>query len=162
MTGAARLEPTQPEHMEKTTSSPLDLSRAASPASVEFDRVVAKFRRRYDEFFGPPGGPVFALRGPGGVEQVIGKGQPSFTIIAPDKRSLAALATLDTLVVAESYLSGGLDVEGSFEVLLSCRNFFVDAHPLITAWHMYWPKLHGQERTDAEHISHHVHLPGAE
>ncbi len=143
--------------MEKTTSAPVGLPTAVG-LNAEFDRVVAKFRRRYDDFFGPPGGPVFALRGPSGAEQVIGNGRPAFTIIAPDRRALAALATLDTLVVAESYLSGGLDVEGSLESLLSCRNFFVDSHPIVTAWHMYWPKLRGQERTDAEHISHHYDI----
>lgn len=142
-------------------ASPLSRGRSQRllrPMSADFDRVVAKFTKRYAEFFGPPGGPVFAVRGPGGEAHVIGNGQPAFAFVAGDRRSLAALATLDGLVIAESYLSGGLDVEGDFETALTCRNFFVDAHPLITAWHMYWPKLHGQERTDAENISHHYDI----
>jgi len=123
--------------------------------SADWDRVVAKFRRRYEEFFGPPGGPVFAVRGPDGAEQIIGKGQPVFTIVAGDQRSLAALDTLDGLVIAECYLNGALDVEGSFETLLSCRNLFADTHPIVTAWHLFAPKLRGQERSDAEHIAQH-------
>jgi len=38
------------------------------------------------------------------------------------------------------------------------REFFQDTHPLVTAWHMLWPKLHGQERTDADNISRHYDI----
>ncbi|MEO5904734.1 MAG: class I SAM-dependent methyltransferase [Gemmatimonadaceae bacterium] len=121
------------------------------------DQVVSRFEQRYEEFFGPTG-PSFAVQGPDGKQHLLGRGAPEFTIVARDQRCLDAMATLDRLVIAESYMSGRLDVEGDFEAVMTHRNFFVDRHPLITAWHMYWPKVRGQAHTDKEHISHHYDI----
>src|SRR6476469_1163067 len=126
--------------------------------SAGIDQVVSKFEKRYEEYYGPKGGPSFAVRGPDGRQHVLGRGEPEFTIVARDQRCLDAMSTLDRLVIAESYMSGGLDVEGDFDSVLTHRNFFVDRHPLITAWHMYWPKVRGQVETDQQHISHHYDI----
>jgi cyclopropane-fatty-acyl-phospholipid synthase len=126
--------------------------------SAGIDQVVSRFEKRYEEFFGPAGGPSFAVRGPDGKQHLLGKAEPQFTIVARDQRCLDSMATLDRLVITESYMSGGLDVEGDFDAVLTHRNFFIDRHPLITAWHMYWPKLRGQVHTDEEHISHHYDI----
>ena len=126
--------------------------------SARIDQVVSNFEKRYAEYFGPKGGPSFAVRGPDGKEHVLGNGDPAFTVVARNQRCLDAMATLDRLVIAESYMSGGLDVEGDFEAVMTYRNFFVDRHPMITAWHMYWPKVRGQVHTDTEHISHHYDI----
>jgi cyclopropane-fatty-acyl-phospholipid synthase len=122
-----------------------------------FDRVARKFETRYRSFFGDHGA-SFALKGPDSSERRFGDGEPAFTLSATDGKSLSALGTLDALVIAESYLYGGLEVEGDMEAVLRMRDFFRDSHPLVTAWHMFWPKIHGQERTDAEHISHHYDI----
>jgi cyclopropane-fatty-acyl-phospholipid synthase len=121
------------------------------------DRVVRKYEGRHKQFFGPAG-PAFAIRDPSGREHVIGSGPPEFTFSATDEKSLRALGTLDSLVIAESYLYGGLEVDGDMEAVLRMRDFFGDRHPLVTAWHMFWPRIHGQERTDAEHVSHHYDI----
>ncbi|MEO8193431.1 MAG: class I SAM-dependent methyltransferase [Gemmatimonadales bacterium] len=126
--------------------------------SAGMNRVVSKFEKRYDDYFGPGGGPAFAVRGPDGTSHTFGRGEPQFTLAAADKRAMSALTTLDRLVIAESYLAGSLEIEGNLEPILSHRNFFPDSHPMVTAWHMFWPKIHGQERTDAQHISHHYDI----
>ena len=122
------------------------------------NRVAAKFEKRYREYFPQGQGPAFAVRGPDASQHVFGYGDPEFTLFATDSKSLDALASLDRLVIAESYLNGELEVEGNLEVVLANRNFFLDRHPMVTAWHMLWPRLHGQERADAEHISHHYDI----
>jgi cyclopropane-fatty-acyl-phospholipid synthase len=126
--------------------------------NASMDRAVSRFEKRYAEFYGPSGGPTFALRGPDGQQHLLGNGMPAFTIVAKDKRCVSLLATVDGLALAESYMSGGVDIEGDFETVLTNRNFFVDRHPLITAWHMYWPKVRGQVETDQRHISHHYDI----
>lgn len=126
--------------------------------SASMNRVVSKFRKRYSEYYGPAGGPTFALRGPDGKQHLLGNGTPIFTLVAKDESCVNALATVDGLVLAESYMSGGMDIEGDFEAVLTHRNFFVDNHPLITAWHMYRPKVRGQVMTDKQHISHHYDI----
>lgn len=126
--------------------------------SAGIDRVVSKFERRYGDYYGAGPGPAFAVRNPDGSEHVLGAGEPRYTFVASDSRGLSALATLDRLVIAEAYLSGSLDIEGDLESALTHRNFFLDRHPALTAWHMLWPRLHGQERTDAEFISQHYDI----
>lgn len=126
--------------------------------SSGIDRVARKYQKRYETLFAAGGGPSFMLRGPDGSEAVFGTTPPRYTLHATDDKSLRALGTLDTLAITESYLYGGLEVEGDIEAVLANRGFYSDTHPLVTAWHMFWPKLHGQERTDAEFISHHYDI----
>jgi cyclopropane-fatty-acyl-phospholipid synthase len=126
--------------------------------SSGFDSVVSKFGKRYDKFFGRSDGPAFSLQAPDGRQHAFGNGEPEFTLAASSARGLSALASLDHLVIAEAYLNGAVEVDGDVEAVLRNRDFFTDNHPLITAWHMFWPKLHGQERTDAEHIRHHYDI----
>ena len=126
--------------------------------SSQIDRVASRYRKRYDEYFGSAGGTPFAVRAPDGSQRVFGQGEPQFTFAATDERAMNALATLDGLVIAEAYLDGSVEIEGEIEPVVANRNFFSDNHPLVTAWHMFWPKIHGQARTDAEHISHHYDI----
>ena len=69
--------------------------------STGIDQVVSKFEKRYEEFFGPKGGPAFAVRGPDGKTHVLGRGEPEFTVVASDQRCLDEMATLDRLLIAE-------------------------------------------------------------
>lgn len=126
--------------------------------SSGFDRVVSRFDERYRDFFGASDGPPFALRASDGTAHAFGRGAPEFTLAASNGKGLSALGTLDHLVIAESYLRGAIEVEGDIEAVLRQRDFFTDSHPLVTAWHMFWPKFHGQERTDADHISQHYDI----
>ncbi|HEX2722507.1 MAG TPA: hypothetical protein VHM24_06280, partial [Gemmatimonadaceae bacterium] len=122
------------------------------------DRVASRYEKRYAEYFGSSGGTPFAIRAPDGSEKMLGQGPRRFTIAATDSRAMSALATLDRLVIAEAYLSGDIEIEGEIEPVVAHRNFFRDKHPMVTAWHMLWPKIHGQVRADAEFISHHYDI----
>lgn len=126
--------------------------------TASFDRVVQNFSRRYSAYFGSNGSAAFALRAPDGTRHDFGNGQPRFTLAASDSRGLEALATLDQLVIAESYLHGHLDVEGDVATVLAHRNFFPDVHPLFTAWQFLKPRLTGQVRSDEQWISHHYDI----
>lgn len=126
--------------------------------SAEIERIASGYQKRYEEYFGGGGATTFAVAAPDGSRRSFGNGEPAFTLVATDSRSLKALGTLDRLVIAEAYLNGGVEIEGNIEPVLAHRNFFLDNHPMVTAWHMFWPKIHGQERTDAEFISHHYDI----
>ncbi|MBA3340883.1 MAG: class I SAM-dependent methyltransferase [Gemmatimonadaceae bacterium] len=120
--------------------------------------VVTAFERRYSAYFGSAGGPPFAISGPDGAQHLFGSGEPLFTLAALDAHALRALRSLDRLVIAESYLAGRLDVIGNLETLLAHRNFFIDSHPLLRAWHFLQPKISGQTKSDAMWISHHYDI----
>jgi cyclopropane-fatty-acyl-phospholipid synthase len=126
--------------------------------SAGLNRVASTFQSRYKAFAAAFPALPFALRDTCGSEAVIGESQPRFTLSASNGHGMDALATLDSLVITEAYLSGAVDIEGDIEAALSMRDFFIDRHPLVTAWHMLWPKLRGQEKVDARNISHHYDI----
>jgi len=126
--------------------------------STGLSRVASKYERHYTTYFGSQTEVPFAIRDQDGAEHRFGREEPAFTFAARDDHAMSALATLDGLVIAEAYLSGSLDVEGDLESALRMRDFFGDTHPLVTAWHMLGPKLRGQVKSDAKHISHHYDI----
>lgn len=126
--------------------------------ATEFNRVVSKFEKRYSDYFSAMTGPAFAVRAPNGSSHVLGRGEPAFTLAATDQRGVDALASLDSLLIAEAYLSGAVDVEGDIEAVLANRDFFPDVHPLMTAWRFIKPKLTGQVRSDRAFISRHYDI----
>lgn len=126
--------------------------------STGLSRVASKYERRYTSFFHNGPEVPFAIRDKNGIEHRFGREAPAFTFAARDDRALPALATLDSLVIAEAYLSGSLDVEGDLESALRMRDFFGDKHPIVTACHMLGPRLRGQVKSDTLHISHHYDI----
>jgi len=126
--------------------------------STGLSQVASKFESRYASFFTDQPEVPFAIRDPDGAEHRFGHDAPAFTFAASNARAMSALDTLDSLVIAEAYLSGILDVEGDLESALRMRDFFGDTHPLVTAWHMLGPKVRGQVRSDENHISHHYDI----
>ena len=126
--------------------------------SREIDRIAAKFDKRYQSFYANLPGVSFAIRDTAGNEHRLGDRPPEFTLVASSPRGMSALETVDSLVISEAYLSGAIDIEGDPAAALSMRNFFADAHPLVAAWHMLWPRIRGQERIDKENISHHYDI----
>jgi cyclopropane-fatty-acyl-phospholipid synthase len=126
--------------------------------SATFSDVVSKFEKRYSDYFNNGAGPAFALRSPSGTLQVVGTGEPVFTIEAANNTGLNALATLDRLIVIEAYLSGSIEIEGDLLSIVRNRNFFSDTHPLATAWHFIKPRIMGQVKADTEAISDHYDI----
>ena len=121
-----------------------------------FQRLVSVLQRHYESFLGGQGAGVpFALRLSGGPEHAFGRGDPAFTLVVRDRGAVAALASLDSMAVGEAYLAGSLDVEGDLLQILSLREMFRDAHPLMYAWKFLRPLLFGQVRSDASFIAEH-------
>jgi cyclopropane-fatty-acyl-phospholipid synthase len=123
--------------------------------STGLSRVASRFERRYTSFFSDQPQVAFAIRDPHGREHRFGRAKPAFTFAATDDRAMSALGTLDALVIAEAYLSGSLEVEGDLESTLRMRDFFHDAHPLFSAWHIMRPRLWTDVKQDKDHISQH-------
>jgi cyclopropane-fatty-acyl-phospholipid synthase len=122
------------------------------------DRIAARFDKRYATHFADKPAVPFAIRDTGGRVHKLGGSEPRFTLVASNARGMSALETVDSLVIAEAYVSGAVDIEGDVEAVLSVRDFFADTHPLVSAWHMLWPRLRGQEKTDKQNISHHYDI----
>ena len=102
----------------------------------------------------------FALRLTDNTPHVFGKGTPAFTIVVNDAKGLAALCSLDATNVAESYMAGGLDIQGDMLQVFALREMFSDRHPLHFVWRFVRPIIFGQVSTDKKSISHHYDYDG--
>ncbi|MFC6023134.1 class I SAM-dependent methyltransferase [Plantactinospora solaniradicis] len=118
--------------------------------------AVSALQRRYETFFATEPAVPFAVAPAGGPAQILGSGEPLFTIIIKDERGAKALAALDQFAVAVAYLQGSLDVDGDLAAALRMRSFFPDRHPI--AWlGRFVPALlrGGRKEDDRRAISHH-------
>lgn len=125
--------------------------------TVALDSAVKAIERRYGVFFSNGLEKVpFAVRAAGnGTAHRFGPGEPRFTLVANTDAGASALASLDALAVATSYLQGDVDVEGDFLAAIHVRDFFSDRHPLQFAWKFIQPKLFGQVKSDKKWIARH-------
>jgi cyclopropane-fatty-acyl-phospholipid synthase len=120
-----------------------------------FERVASRLRERYHEFVESSGISVPFVVQAGGAREVIGAGEPAFTVVVRDRDGVAALGSLDGLRVGEAYLRGAIDIEGELLRVLSLRDLFRDRHPLLWAWKFIRPVFGGQERSDEGFIARH-------
>lgn len=97
----------------------------------------------------------FALQIPDGSRNIFGPSEPAFTVILQDKNALAALSSLNQSKITEAYLSGSIDVEGSFLNALSLRNIISDKKGFSFFWRFLQPLLFGQVRSDKKWIARH-------
>ena len=79
--------------------------------------------------------PTFELCLPDRPAQVIGAGDSLFSIVAQDETGVAALESLDELLIGEAYLDGHVDIRGDMAAALEMRPLLRDRHLLTTLWH---------------------------
>jgi cyclopropane-fatty-acyl-phospholipid synthase len=118
--------------------------------------MIATLRRRYETFSATQATVPFAVAPAGAPPQVLGDGDPVFTITVKDPRGAKALGSLDQFGVAVAYLHGWLDVDGDLAAALRMRKFFNDFHP-IAFLSRFTPGalFHGRKEDDRRAISQH-------
>ncbi len=119
--------------------------------------VVSPLRQRYQAVMSDisPESP-FELRLPDGNSHLIGSGEPSFVVKAVNEQGVRALSSFDEISIAEAYMDGDLDIEGSLLQALKYRAIFSDNHPLHYLWVTYVaPRLGGQVSSDKKWIKSH-------
>jgi cyclopropane-fatty-acyl-phospholipid synthase len=130
-------------------------STAASSASEP--PLVAALRQRHGKLSRERELAPFALRMPDGASYTIGdEGQVAFSIGVVTKKGLAALERFDELAIAEGYMDGDLDIDGSLLAALKLRPVLGDPHVLryLTATYLS-PLLLGQVKRDKKWIASH-------
>lgn len=119
--------------------------------------VASPLRQRYEAVLAnTPAGEPFELRTPDGNSHLIGSGRPSFTVTAVNEKGLSALSSFDEISIAEAYMDGNLDIEGSMLQALKYRAVFTDNHPFYYLWVTYVaPFVGGQVSSDKKWIKSH-------
>jgi len=118
--------------------------------------MIASLQRRYQTFFAGRTPVSFAVvPGPGAAPHTFGPDAPVYTISVLDERGAKALASLDQLGVAVSYLNGWLDVDGDLITALKMRDFLRDFHPVAWASQFLPALIRGKREHDRRSISAH-------
>jgi len=98
---------------------------------------------------------AFTVRLPNGKAILVGHDPSAFVLNVRDRRALSALVRFDQLALAEAFVGGSLEVEGSLEELLAMRRFFNDRRLSTLPLKFIRPILFGQTRSDRAFIARH-------
>lgn len=78
-----------------------------------------------------------------------------FEIYLKNDKAIAAISSLDELVLAESYIKGDIEILGNFMKVLDLRHAISDNHPVLDFVRRIKPKLLGQVKDDRNAIKEH-------
>ena len=135
-----------------------ELIQAPPAAALAIDPpLVAALRQRHGKLRRERALPPFEVRMQDGTSYVSGEeGTVAFSVGIVTEKGFAALARFDELAVAEAYMDGDLDIEGSLLAALKMRPVFADPHPLryLAATYLE-PLLLGQVGRDKKWIRGH-------
>jgi cyclopropane-fatty-acyl-phospholipid synthase len=114
-------------------------------------RIVQRIR---DYLAGQAAAP-FSIQLPNGHSYTFGEGNPAFSVVIKDPGAIPVLLRFDELGFAETYLNGGVDIEGSMWDVMTYRKLLEDAHPAHHFWQRVLPWLAGQVRENRRAIREH-------
>lgn len=130
---------------------------STAAASTSEPSLVAALRQRHGKLSRERSLAPFALRMLDGASYTIGdEGQVAFSVGVVTKKGLAALERFDELAIAEGYMDGDLDIDGSLLAALKLRPVLGDPHVVryLTATYLS-PLLLGQVGRDKKWIASH-------
>lgn len=130
---------------------------STAAASTSEPSLVAALRQRHGKLSRERALAPFALRMLDGASYTIGdEGQVAFSVGIVTKKGLAALERFDELAIAEGFMDGDLDIDGSLLAALKLRPVLGDPHVLryLTATYLS-PLFLGQVGRDKKWIASH-------
>jgi cyclopropane-fatty-acyl-phospholipid synthase len=127
--------------------------------SRELD-LASLMKQRVESFSRSQGGiRAFELITLDGRRHLMGNGDPTFTVRVVTPEGQRAATAFDELAIAEGYLNGDLDFEGSMMDLLQYREMISDPHPLQYLVSTYLEGfMGGQVRSDKRWIKSHYDI----
>lgn len=123
-----------------------------APLPAALEKVLAKSL---------PRDTAFELQLPAQPLWRLGQGTVKFRVTAHTAPAAAAIKSLDEIRIAESYLSGDLDIDGDLLAAFDLRHSLTDQHMLAYLWSTYGQRLFfGQTASDKKWISQHYDTDG--
>ena len=104
-------------------------------------------------------GPSLRVTLPEGQEVEVGSGTPTATVAVRTKSAARHLLSFDEEGIAESYLAGEIDIDGTFRDIFKCREALQRRRGAAWLLRFLVPWLIGQRRTNRAAIQRHYDLP---
>ncbi len=98
---------------------------------------------------------TFALREADGVAVVVGDGAPVLEISIATDAGRSAVCSLSELAIADAYINGDIDIEGSLLDAMKLRELLTNWSPAVRAWAHLKPMLIGRRRCNPGWIAKH-------
>jgi cyclopropane-fatty-acyl-phospholipid synthase len=134
-----------------------EITYASTAANATSDPpLVTALRQRHAKLSREREIAAFQVRMLDGATYSIGEGNVAFSIGVATQKGLAALERFDELAIAEGYMDGDLDIDGSLLAALKLRPVLGDPHPFryLAATYLA-PLLLGQVGRDKKWIASH-------
>jgi cyclopropane-fatty-acyl-phospholipid synthase len=134
-----------------------DLIQTSTAGAAASDPpLVAALRQRHEKLGRERALTPFEVRMQDGASYSIGEGgRVTFSVRIVTDKGLAALGKFDELAIAEGYMNGDLDIEGSLLAALKLRPVLADPHPVRYLAATYLEPLLGQIGRDKKWIASH-------
>jgi len=95
---------------------------------------------------------------PDGSIESFGKEAPEFRITLRNTEALVAVASLNEMRIAESYLNNNIDLDGNLLKLFELRRILVDSSPMVSIWRFLEPLIFGQIKTNKRAVFSHYNV----
>jgi cyclopropane-fatty-acyl-phospholipid synthase len=124
----------------------------SGPVTIEAERRLEDQLRRA---LGSSPVMPFAVELPSGRTITIGESPPRFRCAVRNGRGLSAVTSLDELEVAEAYMNGDIDIDGSMRDVLYLRELFEDQNLWVSAWRRIEPIVRGRRESNTKWVQNH-------
>jgi cyclopropane-fatty-acyl-phospholipid synthase len=98
---------------------------------------------------------TFALRETDGATAVVGDGEPVLKISIATEAGRAAVRSLSELAIADAYINGDIDIEGSLLDAMKLRELLRNWSPAVRGWAHLKPLMIGRRRCNPGWIAKH-------
>jgi cyclopropane-fatty-acyl-phospholipid synthase len=132
----------------------MEKAREAASREDLFD-VERLFESRLRGMLGPSPAVPFVFTFPSGRVASLGEAPPRFRVDVRNAKGLRAFALFDELAIAEAYMDGDIDIEGSMRDVLHLRYLLADQDIWITVWRRLQPLLVGRTRSNEQWVQNH-------
>jgi cyclopropane-fatty-acyl-phospholipid synthase len=154
MSGTPTADTATPDTTRRTTTADATTAHATIGSTAAGRSVVERLKTRIERR-GAATPVTFALHHVNGPATVVGDGEPAVAISIATEAGRKAVCSLSELAIADAYINGDIDIEGSLLDAMQLRELLTNWSPAVRAWAQLKPLLIGRRRCNPGWIAKH-------
>lgn len=154
MTSTTTADNATPDTTRRTTTAAATTAHGTAGSTAAGRSLVERLKTRIERCGAAP--PVtFVLHDAEGAATVVGDGEPVVAISIATEAGRKALCSLSELAIADAYINGDIDIEGSLLDAMQLRELLTNWSPAVRGWAQLKPLLIGRRRCNPGWIAKH-------